>query len=61
MLSSNISSYAAASEIIRSSEVLLEPTRSALQSRHGFHRPHTRGGGYSVTGHVEMLRDETRV
>lgn len=59
--SSNASSSKVASDIIHGADFLLDPTRETLQSRHGFHRPYTRGGGYSLTGHVETIRDETRV
>ena len=61
IVSSDATSSKVASEIIHGADFLLDPTRATLQSRHGFHRPYTRGGGYSLASHVDTIRDEIRV
>ena len=61
IVSSDATSSKVASDIIHGADFLLDPTRATLQSRHGFHRPYTRGGGYSLASHGETIRDEIRV
>ena len=47
-----------ARELMRSvQELVVHGPRAALMSRDGYHRPHTRGGGYNRPSHDKIMAE----